>query len=72
MSTREEAVVSQSYPITDDLSALLECLPLSVQSAIYQQRDVSSLLEVVLDLGRLPQARFAEREVNLRLSRGDR
>ncbi len=65
MSTREKAAVSRLRPITDDLLAFLECLPPSIQSGIYQQRDVSSLLEVVLDLGRLPLARFAEREVYL-------
>ena len=51
--------------IVDDLPLLLECLPLPLQNAIHHQGDESSLLEVVVDLGRLPQARFAERDVYL-------
>ncbi|MDQ7849656.1 MAG: R3H domain-containing nucleic acid-binding protein [Armatimonadota bacterium] len=44
--------------ITDDLEALLEVLPPAIRAALEQQADLDQLLEVVLDLGRLPEARF--------------
>ena len=44
--------------VTDDLDALLDILPPHVSEALYQQPDRSELLEVILDLGRPPEARF--------------
>jgi stage III sporulation protein SpoIIIAA len=49
--------------ITDDLDALLEILPPHILKPLRQQPDVSDLIELVFDLGRLPEARFPEREV---------
>jgi stage III sporulation protein SpoIIIAA len=45
-------------PITDELQKLLKILPQKIQQQLYHhpQRDV--LVEVVLDLGRRPEARF--------------
>jgi len=51
--------------ITDDLDALLAILPLHAQKPLHKQKDISELLEVVLDLGRPPEARFAHRETTL-------
>ncbi len=51
--------------ITDDLDALLDILPPHVREPLHQQKDSSGLLEVVLDLGRPPEARFPQREVIL-------
>ncbi|MBA7479699.1 hypothetical protein ES707_15135 [subsurface metagenome] len=51
--------------ITDDLDALLDILPPHIRQPLCQQKDVSELLEVVLDLGRPPEARFPQREVVL-------
>ena len=51
--------------VTDDLDALLDILPLHIREPLYQQPDYSELLEVVLDLGRLPEARFPHRELVL-------
>jgi len=51
--------------VTDDLDALLDILPLHVREPLYQQPDHSELLEVILDLGRLPEARFPHRELVL-------
>jgi stage III sporulation protein SpoIIIAA len=51
--------------ITDDLDALLNILPLHIREPLSQQEDISQLLEVVLDLGRPPEARFPQREVVL-------
>jgi stage III sporulation protein SpoIIIAA len=51
--------------ITDDMDALLDILPPHVRQPLCQQEDISELLEVVLDLGRSPEARFPQREVIL-------
>jgi len=51
--------------ITDDLQALLDIFPPHVLQPLCQQEDISQLLEVVLDLGRPPEARFPHREVVL-------
>ena len=51
--------------ITDDLDALLNILPPHIRQLLSQQEDISQLLEVVLDLGRPPEARFPQREIVL-------
>jgi len=51
--------------ITDDMDALLDIFPPHIKTPLIQQPDISELLEVVLDLGRTPEARFPEREVVL-------
>ncbi|MGD8625643.1 MAG: R3H domain-containing nucleic acid-binding protein [Anaerolineae bacterium] len=51
--------------ITDDLDALLKVLPLEISEAIRKEKRDSELLEVVLDLGRTPDARFLSGEVTL-------
>jgi stage III sporulation protein SpoIIIAA len=51
--------------VTDDLDALLDILPIHIRDPLYQQPDYSELLEVILDLGRLPEARFPHRELAL-------
>jgi len=51
--------------ITDDLDALIDILPPHIRQPLCQQADLSELLEVVLDLGRPPEARFPQREVAL-------
>jgi len=51
--------------ITDDLDALLDILPPHIHQPLCQQENISELLEVVLDLGRLPEARFPHQEVVL-------
>jgi stage III sporulation protein SpoIIIAA len=51
--------------ITDDLDTLLDIFPPHIKSTLLQQEDISDLLEVVLDLGRTPDARFPKREMVL-------
>ncbi len=51
--------------ITDELDVLLDILPSHIREPLYQQPDRSELLEVILDLGRLPEARFPHRELVL-------
>ena len=52
--------------ITDDLDALLDVLPSNVRHAVEQINDSDNLLEIILDLGRVPTARFVEHEIVLR------
>jgi len=51
--------------ITDDLQALLNVLPPRITRAVIEADDSDNLLEIVLDLGRVPMARFVNREVTL-------
>ncbi len=51
--------------ITDDLQALLDVLPPEVARAVQQANNSDNLLEIVLDLGRVPMARFVQGEVQL-------
>jgi len=51
--------------ITDDLEALLITLPPGIHDAVNRLENRSELLEIVMDLGRLPEGRFPEGEVIL-------
>ena len=51
--------------ITDDLAALLNVLPAHLRDALNQANREDELLEVVLDLGRKPEARFTDGELTL-------
>ena len=51
--------------ITDDLQRLLSLLPASVGEVLEQDEHSDQLLEVVLDLGRLPEARYPGRSLAL-------
>ncbi len=52
--------------ITDDLQKLLSVLPPSIAEAVEKANHSDDLLEVILDLGRVPTARFVDREIILR------
>jgi stage III sporulation protein SpoIIIAA len=56
---------SRQISITDDLDLMLEVMPEHLRSTLEAQDDLDNLLEVVLDLGRLPEARFPERVTEL-------
>jgi stage III sporulation protein SpoIIIAA len=51
--------------ITDDLQALISALPERIQSALDKHPRSSELLEVVMDLGRTPEARFPDEALKL-------
>ena len=51
--------------IADDLDALICVLPPHIQQALLDQPDNSELLEIILDLGRSPEARYPKKEVVL-------
>jgi stage III sporulation protein SpoIIIAA len=51
--------------ITDDLDRLLALLPADVGEALQPEARRDQLLEVVLDLGRVPEARYPGRSLAL-------
>ena len=54
-----------NHRITDNLDSLFEVLPPEISSAIQQKGKNSDLIEVILDLGRVPTARFVDEEYEL-------
>jgi stage III sporulation protein SpoIIIAA len=52
--------------ITDDLEELLSVLPVDIRGAVEKANDSENLLEIILDLGRVPTARYVDRENVLR------
>jgi stage III sporulation protein SpoIIIAA len=58
---------NQAPVVTDeaDLAKFLQCLPKRIREDLEGQPDLDTLLEVVLDFGRLPEARFAKRAMYL-------
>ncbi|BBA79465.1 hypothetical protein RGRSB_0956 [cyanobacterium endosymbiont of Rhopalodia gibberula] len=51
--------------IIDDLNKLLEILPSTIRAKIEEHPQHDNLIEVVMDLGRLPEARFPDRALCL-------
>jgi stage III sporulation protein SpoIIIAA len=51
--------------ITDDLDALLGVLPGNIVEAVHKANDYDNLLEIILDLGRVPTARYVQGETIL-------
>ena len=59
------ALGQREVRLTDDLDLLLAVMPPEVRQAIEGQPGGDEILEVVLDLGRIPEARFPGRAVDL-------
>ena len=57
--------------VTDDLDLLLEALPPSIRESLQTPIRRADLLEIVLDLGRLHEARYPGREVVLKITEDD-
>ena len=57
--------MTQTKYITDDLAAMLNVFPDEIAEAVKQKDHFDDLLEVILDLGRVPTARFVDGEVPL-------
>jgi len=58
---KSAASSTRRQQIVDDLDSLLDVLPPSVRAAIAAHPERGNLVEIVLDLGRQPEARFRER-----------
>ena len=46
--------------IADDLDLLFAVLPQRIRNSLQQLDRASDLIEIVMDLGRLPEARFTD------------
>jgi stage III sporulation protein SpoIIIAA len=60
--------------ITDDLEALLDVLPPYIKERLNALNEGDKLIEIVMDLGRQPEARYTDREIVLseqEVSQGD-
>src|SRR5215469_16402054 len=55
---------SDEVVVTDDLDVLLAVLPARIRITL-QERNVANLLEVILDLGRYPEARYPDVALDL-------
>ncbi len=51
--------------ITDDLQVLMTVLPSRIVTAVKEANNSDALLEIILDLGRRPMARFVNQELEL-------
>ena len=60
-----QAITVSEQCVTDDLDRLLALLPERLQAALAASQCREDLLEVVLDLGRLPAARYPDRSDDL-------
>jgi stage III sporulation protein SpoIIIAA len=60
-----ETLSSPQIKITDDLDALLQILPTHVRDVIKELGEGEKLIEIVMDLGRCPEARFTDHEIIL-------
>ncbi|MEE8392023.1 MAG: R3H domain-containing nucleic acid-binding protein [Anaerolineae bacterium] len=58
--------MSNHNHITDDLDTMLSVLPEDIRAALQQVGRRDELLEVILDLGRVPTARYTDGEIVLR------
>ncbi len=68
--TSPAASLSASLPsaqhlVTDNLTQLLEALPNSVRRHLETETALEGLLEIVMDLGRVPEARFPDKVIEL-------
>ena len=58
-------MVTTEELISSDLDSLLSALPERIQNAIRSNEQYNELLEIVMDLGRVPEARFVSGDVIL-------
>ncbi len=61
----EAKLPTHRMEITDDLDKLLQILPSTIQDAIAEHPLKKELIEIVLDLGRKPEARFVNKTAYL-------
>ncbi len=61
----EDTALVPERIVTDDLDLLLHALPPDISGALASEERRTDLLEIVMDLGRLPEARYPGREVVL-------
>src|SRR5512133_3008857 len=62
----EHNLMTEQRRITDDLDLLLGVIPESIVQAVHKANNYDKLLEIILDLGRFPTARYVDEDVVLR------
>ncbi|MFP4672072.1 MAG: R3H domain-containing nucleic acid-binding protein [Desulfohalobiaceae bacterium] len=55
----------QSNQVVSEVEPLLQIMPPHIQRAVHQAGEFSDLIEIVLDLGRLPEARYSSGLIQL-------
>ena len=58
-------LVDPNAQVVDNLEAFIEIFPAEIAAALRERKDIGDLLEVILDLGRPPEARFPSEQVSL-------
>ncbi|MCW3053912.1 MAG: hypothetical protein JWN14_3082 [Chthonomonadales bacterium] len=58
-------LAAQQHQVTDNLEQLLDTLPGTLRARIEAGGSTDDLLEIVMDLGRIPEARYAEHVIEL-------
>lgn len=58
-------LVNPNAQVVDDLEAFINIFPKAIADSLYEREDIGDLVEVVLDLGRNPEARFPGEQVLL-------
>ncbi len=64
-STVTQPAAGAQHQVTDNLDQLLSVLPEAIREHLFAREDLEDLLEIVMDLGRIPEARFPEAVVEL-------
>ena len=57
--------IDMQKKITDDLDALLDVLPVNIRAQVRKHGRTDDLLEIIIDLGRVPTARYLDEEIVL-------
>ncbi|MCH8820584.1 MAG: AAA family ATPase, partial [Acidobacteria bacterium] len=65
VKAKQKPSVKKVQVVGNDLSLMLEALPSRLREALEQEPNLEELVEVVLDFGRQPEARFFDRVVYL-------
>ena len=65
VQAKQNPNLKKTREVGGDLSLLLEVLPSRLRETLEQEPDLEDLMEVVLDFGRQPEARFFDRVVYL-------
>lgn len=65
LNNKSKEALPVDRPITDDLELLLKALPAEIRQTLETLGNRDELLEIIMDLGRQPYARYLDREVRL-------
>ena len=58
-------LAANQHQITDNLTQLLDAIPVHIRTALEIEDGMSELLEIVMDLGRIPEARYSKKVIEI-------